>query len=290
MLSKKDAERALEGCNGKAIRAGLAEELVSAKQKKKKQLRLEKKMRGAPKEGAAAPDAEGEAEGEGEEEKEETGEDDKDERVIAVDWALSKEKWKEEMAKVEEKPAGSDVEMGEPSSGSEGESDSEDEGLGIHEDDDSDDESTSSRDGDEEFDRDTDEEEPTKPQLPAPEAGTTLFVRNVPHISPQKTNHGHCGYTFTGRVPTCRSFDVFRRFRAFGPLRYARITIDPGTGRSRGTGFACFWNKEDADNVVEQSEILRSETTGQSSAVCRPYPAHFRCLLISISPAKEESI
>jgi nucleolar protein 4 len=58
MLSKKDAEKALEGCNGKAIRAGLAEELVSAKQKKKKQLRLEKKMKGAQKERAAAPDAE----------------------------------------------------------------------------------------------------------------------------------------------------------------------------------------------------------------------------------------
>ena len=116
------------------------------------------------------------------EEKEEAGEEDKDERVIAVDWALSKEKWKEEMAKMEEQPAGSDVEMDEPSSDSESESESEDEGLGVHEDD-SDDESTSSHDGDEEYDRDTDEEEPTKPQLPPPEAGTTLFVRNVPYIA-----------------------------------------------------------------------------------------------------------
>lgn len=52
------------------------------------------------------------------------------------------------------------------------------------------------------------------------------------------------------------------RFRAFGPLRYARITMDHDIGRSRGTGFVCFWNKEDADKAVEQSDILRRETTG----------------------------
>jgi len=43
--------------------------------------------------------------------------------------------------------------------------------------------------------------------------------------------------------------------------------MDHATGRSRGTGFACFWNKTDADKAIEQSEILRSETTGQAEAV-----------------------
>ena len=57
------------------------------------------------------------------------------------------------------------------------------------------------------------------------------------------------------------------RFRAFGPLRYARITMDAETGRSRGTGFVCFWNKEDADKVIEQSNILRSETVGSEPAI-----------------------
>jgi nucleolar protein 4 len=56
--------------------------------------------------------------------------------------------------------------------------------------------------------------------------------------------------------------DFLYSFRAFGPLRYARITLEPATGRSRGTGFACFWNKEDADKVVEQSDLLRTETMG----------------------------
>lgn len=255
MLSKKDAEKALEGCNGKTIRAGLAEELVLAKQKKKKQLRLEKKMMGmSVKEGEAAGEEDGQGDGEKGEAEDEEDEDRKNatERIIAVDWALSKEKWKEEKAKIEEAAVeDSDVEMG---SGSESEasgsgSDSEDEGLGVHEEGSDDDEVGSSQDGlsDFEDERDSDEEEPVKPQLPAPEAGTTLFIRNVPYIATED--------------------ELRTLFRAFGPLRYARITMDPSTGRSRGTGFACFWNKEDADKVLEQAEILRAET-GLNSAVC----------------------
>lgn len=50
------------------------------------------------------------------------------------------------------------------------------------------------------------------------------------------------------------------RFRVFGPLRYAIITLDTATGRSRGTGFVCFWNKEDADKVIEKADLLKTET------------------------------
>jgi RNA recognition motif-containing protein len=74
----------------------------------------------------------------------------------------------------------------------------------------------------------------------------------------------------------------FQRFRAFGPLRYARITLDPATGRSRGTGFACFWNLEDADKVVQQSDILRAETTGHSTVV---RPASLSLSLLPFSEA-----
>ena len=45
--------------------------------------------------------------------------------------------------------------------------------------------------------------------------------------------------------------------------------MDHELGRSRGTGFACFWNKEDADKAVELSDTLRAETVGSApSAVC----------------------
>jgi len=175
MLSKKDAERAIEGCNGMVMRAGTAQTLVSDKQKKKKLKRLEKKAAAArmKKEGTDEKKDDEEDEEEKDEEMEEDSPvDDKraTERTIAVDWALSKDKWKEEKAKIME-----DVEMEDASDAS---SDEEDEGLGVHSggDEDSDDSSDSQPDED---DSDADEE-PVKPELPPPEAGTTLFIRNIP--------------------------------------------------------------------------------------------------------------
>lgn len=54
------------------------------------------------------------------------------------------------------------------------------------------------------------------------------------------------------------------RFRTFGPLRYAKITMDRETGRSRGTGFACFWKTEDADKVLEEANRV-NEITGSNA-------------------------
>ena len=52
--------------------------------------------------------------------------------------------------------------------------------------------------------------------------------------------------------------------------------MDHETGRSRGTGFVCFWSVEDADKVVEKSDLLRLETSESTSTVflalhCRVY-------------------
>ncbi len=44
------------------------------------------------------------------------------------------------------------------------------------------------------------------------------------------------------------------------------MTMDAATGRSRGTGFVCFWNLADADQVVEQSNIIRTELAGATEA------------------------
>lgn len=264
MLSKKDAERAIEGCNGKLVRAGTAEAIVSDKQKKKKQKRLEKKLKeaGKIKEEDVGADDEGGGEEDGEEDEKKASE-----RVIAVDWALSKDKWEEEKAKIEQQ-TGEDIEMADAGSDDEGDEDEEDEGesedeeenIGVHTEEDE--HSASSGDESDEDDR----EEPVKPQLPPPEVGTTLFIRNVP---------------FNATEDELRTL-----FRAFGPLRYARITMDPETGRSRGTGFACFWNKEDADKVIEQSDLLRKETTGSAPAVCRLISFYFSA--VSFAPACQE--
>ena len=74
-------------------------------------------------------------------------------------------------------------------------------------------------------------------------------------------------------------------FRVFGPLRYARMTMDAATGRSRGTGFVCFWNLADADKVVEQSNIVRTELAGATEApvVRHTTPPSFPASQLTIS-------
>ncbi|KAF8444032.1 hypothetical protein L210DRAFT_3611317 [Boletus edulis BED1] len=236
MLSKKDAESALEKCNGMKVVAGVADDIVSDKQKRKKRRREDKKrLSTKPEDGE---------EGETVEEPEQTRSGGK-ERVIAVDWALSKERWVEEKERLKE--AVDDVEMddaeSDASAGEDSKAGSEDEQLGIH--------GESSGDEDREDDdsevgeppeRDDDDESPRKPQLPHTDTGNTLFIRNIP---------------FTATEDELRTL-----FRAFGPLRYVCLAVDPVAERPRGTGFACFWNKEDADKAIEQCEILHAETMG----------------------------
>ena len=43
--------------------------------------------------------------------------------------------------------------------------------------------------------------------------------------------------------------------------------MDHETGRSKGTGFVCFWGVEDADKVIEKSDLLHLETTESTSTV-----------------------
>ncbi|KAF7971139.1 hypothetical protein HWV62_21940 [Athelia sp. TMB] len=181
MLSKKDAEQALEGCNGKAVRAGMAQGLVGDKQKRKKARREERKrLLLAKAEATKAEDGDEVAEGEGEEDEEKLLA--AEERIIAVDWALSKEKWQEEQAKMDVDEPEAEAENADGSSsgsGSDSDEEDEDENLGVHEDD-SDSDSTPSDEDDEDAMEVIADEEKVKPQLPPPETGTTLFVRNVP--------------------------------------------------------------------------------------------------------------
>lgn len=187
MLSKKDAEHAIEGVNGTKISAGIADALVRDKQKKKKLRREEAKLKerekvrkSRQKGNEIEGDEKQEAEDNG---KVEEGSDEEDsprdaaERIIAVDWALSKDKWEEAKAKMQEDGQGSDNEEDnqETDEGSGSETDGGD--LGIHE---AGSESGSDSVQDTGMEVDDDSLQSGKPQLPPPESGTTLFVRNVP--------------------------------------------------------------------------------------------------------------
>jgi nucleolar protein 4 len=105
-------------------------------------------------------------------------------RPIAVDWALSKERWEGEKGRLEEetKDKVSDTESDEDSDSERGGPDSDEasdgDGLGVHEDDA---DSITGSDGDSVSEGGSDRGEPVKPQLPQIDTGTTIFIRNVPY-------------------------------------------------------------------------------------------------------------
>ncbi|ORY21458.1 hypothetical protein BCR39DRAFT_553517 [Naematelia encephala] len=162
-----------------------------------------------------------------------------DDRPVAVDWALSKEKWEETQKgdvkeEKEAKEKDGETSSSGSSSGSEDSSDSD-------EDEESDATSESGEEDEEKMDVDeAEEEEPVKPTLPSVDVGATLFIRNLPFETTEQ--------------------ELSTLFRTFGPLRYAKITIDKVTGRSRGSGFVCFWNVEHADKAIEEAEKVAQET------------------------------
>ena len=170
MLSKKDAEKAIQECNGSVIRAGTAQSLVSDKQKKKKERRLEMKRLKT----AAARKKGGESDAESDDDIEDR--EMETERVIAVDWALSKDRWKEEQTKIEDHEMNDVSESDDDADSSDSGSGADEEGLGLHggSEDDSDGSASESED-----ENDGDEER-VKPQLPHPETGSTVFIRNIP--------------------------------------------------------------------------------------------------------------
>lgn len=196
MLSKKDAEKALEGANGTRVHAGMADGMVKDKQKRKKLRREEAKIKLREKERKAkraVKEEDGDAE-EGDEKKEVEDDEDEDaneeaeeseadedgptaERVIAVDWALSKDKWVETKAKLQEEADSKEDVKEESDEESEDDGSSSDSHVGLHDHSDGESGSDDEDGSDDEMDLD---ERPVKPQLPATDVGTTLFVRNVP--------------------------------------------------------------------------------------------------------------
>ena len=153
MWNRKEAEMAMNACNGMQVRAGFATDLVKDKQKKKKARREEKKQAGS----SSALDDSG--------------------RTIAVDWALSKNKWEDEKRELhEEKESESQDEQG---------SDKDTESLPSTTEgpDERNDEEGSIIYSDHEGVEDGVNDEKTRPSLPQPEAGTTLFIRNLPFLA-----------------------------------------------------------------------------------------------------------
>ncbi|KAK6005324.1 hypothetical protein QM012_008103 [Aureobasidium pullulans] len=147
-----------------------------------------------------------------------------DGRQLAVDWAVDKETWENTP---QEETKETDTAMEDAT-----EADAAD-GANEHIMDEDDDES-GSEDGDEDEDMDDmddedEDEEDVKPRTD--DNSSTLFIRNLPF--------------------SCTDEDLEDHFTQFGSVRYARIVVDHETERPRGTGFVCFYEVEDADNVLK---------------------------------------
>ncbi|KAK5168354.1 RNA recognition motif-containing protein [Saxophila tyrrhenica] len=160
-----------------------------------------------------------------------------DGRTLAVDWAVSKGEYEKLLKKggdadedadedgVEKADEGQDVD-GEDEHSDESEIDGDDAEKVPGE-----------SDGFEDFDEDADvdvdmndDEEAETDGDKSEDRSSTLFVRNLPF--------------------TCTDEDLEDHFSAFGATRYARVVMDAITGRSKGTGFVCFYNKPDADACI----------------------------------------
>lgn len=115
------------------------------------------------------------------------------ERVIAVDWALSKERWEAEK-KTMDAAHESNTESNTGSRHSDSEdSDSETDGnhVGVHQGSDRESEDEESSDPE----RSDDQEVADRPRLPPPETGNTIFIRNIPFDATEDELRTLCVHT-----------------------------------------------------------------------------------------------
>jgi len=170
-----------------------------------------------------------------------------DGRTVAVDWAVEKNVYQKNA------PAEDDADM---INEEDEEDESADNGLnGLEEElaeDGEDAASVSDVDSEQAaLDEDAeDEDEDDTERLadrPAPKNESTVFIRNLPF--------------------TTEDEDLGEHFAEhFGPVRFARVVIDPSTERPRGTGFVAFYNVEDCDACVasaNRSTIQHVKTNGK---------------------------
>jgi len=150
-----------------------------------------------------------------------------DGRVLAVDYAVEKEVWKEQEGGKEEDEVAAEKEAANvqdeevENSGYEDEDASEDIDEDTEEDDDDEDE-------DEDENNEESEDEDDEIDNEAEDKSLTIFIRNTPFTATDESLHAH----FTEN---------------FGPVRYARVVMDPQTERPRGTAFVCFYDNDIAN-------------------------------------------
>lgn len=232
-----------------------------------------------------------------------------DERPIAVDWAVSKDEWDQQLQdneketpkekKANAKAEDEDKDENEEMKGMSQEDkdmamfmkkmedfDSEDENNEDEEDDeegggavDSDEEDEDDEEDDEDDDIDMEEEESKEEQKPkrTTDNSTTVFIRNLP-------------YTVTDE-------SLKEHFRQFGHVRYARIVMDRATEKPAGTGFVCFVNADDFKACVRNAPRHQTSVKASKPSVLQDesvdtdgrYTIEGRVLQVTQAVSKEEA-
>ncbi|PGH27094.1 hypothetical protein AJ80_01281 [Polytolypa hystricis UAMH7299] len=155
-----------------------------------------------------------------------------DGRTLAVDWAVDKNVWEQQKTTEEttDQAAKADGDVKKEDEEAEGDDDNDSQYI-VGSDVESDmDEDVSMADAD---GAGEDQDEEDEPEPEDERNASTVFIRNLPFTATDETLHEH--------------------FVQFGPLRYARVVVDPETDRPRGTAFACFWKPEDAISCLREA-------------------------------------
>ncbi|KAJ3387509.1 RNA recognition motif-containing protein [Chytriomyces hyalinus] len=219
-------------------------------------------------------------------------------RVVAVDWAMPKEWYAENAAADEAKnQEASEVEAeNDDDDAAEEEEEEEEEGVdesadtmdvdgGDQEDedemntsdvdadvevgDDAEEDESDNEVGDESMEDDEDDEvEITLDDEEIDDEESTAKVSKPPALS-AKVEEG-CTLFVRNLLFETTDEELKARFMTFGRIRYARVTKDPTTGRSRGTGFVCFYNKPEADACMEAYEAAAKSHSLLDSVLEKP--------------------
>ncbi|KAK5739084.1 RNA recognition motif-containing protein [Elasticomyces elasticus] len=179
-----------------------------------------------------------------------------DGRTLAVDWAVEKGAYQGLQGKSEGEDEVKDEDVKSEDADTEGGvevEENEDEQFGDRLEDVSASESGSDDDDGEdedEVDVDMDSNADDHDKEPQPsmteDKSSTLFVRNLPF--------------------TCHDEDLEDFFRTFGAVRYARVVVDRETQRTKGTGFVCFYEVEDAEKCLRGAPRRSMPTEAEKQA------------------------
>nr|POE54944.1 putative rna-binding protein c4f6.14 [Quercus suber] len=156
-----------------------------------------------------------------------------DGRTLAVDWAVDKETYesltKQDTNEDVEEDFGNGALDEEKDEDDEDDIEVDDDRWSNEDEDVEDDEEEEGHDAEDDIDIEVDGEKVTENDK-TDDRSNTLFVRNLPF--------------------TCTDEDLEDHFATFGSTRYARVVMDYETGRSKGTGFICFYNQDDANACI----------------------------------------